>query len=117
MVTREERLGSIVGNMQDEFDHEADEITRLDDNRFEVDGALNIGELEELLDIELPSGDYDTVAGFLMDQLGHIPEENEHATVRYDNIACTIQRMDDRRIERVLVCVEPPEQDHVSENA
>ena len=117
IVTMEDLLESIVGNMQDEFDHEADEITRLDDNRFEVDGALNIGELEELLDIELPSGDYDTVAGFLMDQLGHIPEENEHATVRYDNIAFTIQRMDDRRIERVLVCVEPPEQDQVSENA
>ena len=94
--------------MQDEFDNETDEITRLDDDRFVVDGSLAIGDLEELLDIELPQGDYDTVAGFLMDQLGHIPEQDEHATVRYENVTFTIEQMDDRRIERVLIQIDPP---------
>ena len=108
IVTMEDLLESIVGNMQDEFDNETDEITRLDDDRFVVDGSLAIGDLEELLDIELPQGDYDTVAGFLMDQLGHIPEQDEHATVRYENVTFTIEQMDDRRIERVLIQIDPP---------
>jgi hypothetical protein len=79
IVTIEDLLESIVGNMQDEFDHEDEEITQLDDDSFEVDGTLSVGELEELLDTELPEGDYDTVAGFVLDQLGHIPEEGEEA--------------------------------------
>ncbi len=107
IVTMEDLLESIVGNMQDEFDDEEEEITQLDDNSFEIDGSLNIGDLNELLDVELPEGDYDTVAGFIMDQLGHIPEEDEQAMVTFENITFTIQRMDDRRIEQVLVHREP----------
>lgn len=104
IVTIEDLLESIVGNMQDEFDNEEEEVTQLDDDSFEIDGALSIGELEELLQTELPEGDYDTVAGFLLDQLGHIPEENEESIINYKNLTFTIQEMDDRRIEQVLVC-------------
>ena len=103
IVTIEDLLESIVGNMQDEFDHEEEEVTQLDEDSFEIDGALSIGELEELLSIELPEGDYDTVAGFLLDQLGHIPEEDKESAVQYDNLLFTIQEMDDRRIEQILV--------------
>ena len=103
IVTMEDLLEAIVGNMQDEFDNEEEEVTQLDDNSFEVDGSMNISDLGELLEVELPEGDYDTVAGFLLDQLGHIPEEDEDATVSFDNITFTIQAMDDRRIEQVLV--------------
>ncbi len=104
----EDLLESIVGNMQDEFDNEAEEVTRLDDHSFVVDGAMSVSDLDELLETELPEGDYDTVAGFLMDQLGHIPAEDEQAQVRWENITFTIQKMDDRRIERVLVHIDPP---------
>lgn len=103
IVTMEDLLESIVGNMQDEFDNEKDEIVQVDENSFEVDGSLNIGDLDEVLDIELPEGDYDTVAGFVIDQLGHIPSENEQASVEYKNITFTILQMDDRRIEQVLI--------------
>lgn len=109
IVTMEDLLESIVGNMQDEFDHEEEEVTQLDDHSFIVDGSLNIDDLNELLGLALPEGDYDTVAGFLMDQLGHIPEPGEQAAVRYENAVFTIRRMDDRRIEQVLVQVEPEE--------
>ena len=81
IVTVEDLLESIVGNMQDEFDNEEEEVTQLDEDSFEVDGSLNIDELSELLDVELPEGDYDTVAGFILDQLGHIPEEDEAITL------------------------------------
>lgn len=107
IVTIEDLLESIVGNMQDEFDNEEEEVNQLDEDSFEVDGTLSIGELSELLDIEFPEGDYDTVAGFLLDQLGQIPEEDEKTVVKYENVIFTIQEMDDRRIERVLILRTP----------
>ena len=103
IVTIEDLLESIVGNMQDEFDNEEEEITQLDEDSFEIDGTLSVSELEELLDTELPEGDYDTVAGFVLDQLGHIPEEGEVAAVQFENLTFTVKEMDDLRIENILV--------------
>lgn len=103
IVTVEDLLESIVGNMQDEFDHEEEEITQLDDDSFEIDGTLSVSELEELLDTELPEGDYDTVAGFVLDQLGHIPEQGEEAAIQFENLTFTVREMDDLRIENILV--------------
>lgn len=115
VVTIEDLLESIVGNMQDEFDHEEEEITRLDDNSFDVDGSCSIEELSEQLHILLPEGDYDTVAGFILDQLGRIPEENEQPTVTYDRVTLTVLSMDDRAIDRVHVLVAPPAPDETAE--
>ena len=111
IITIEDLLESIVGNMQDEFDHEDEEITQLDDDSFEVDGTLSVGELEELLDTELPEGDYDTVAGFVLDQLGHIPEEGEEAAIQFENLTFTVTEMDDLRIENIVVKRNPEEDD------
>ena len=110
IVTIEDLLESIVGNMQDEFDHEEEEITQLDEDSFEVDGTLSVGELEELLDTELPEGDYDTVAGFVLDQLGHIPEEGEEAAIQFENLTFTVTEMDDLRIENIVVTRNPEEE-------
>ena len=101
--------------MQDEFDHEEEEITQLDEDSFEIDGALSISELEELLDVELPEGDYDTIAGFLLDQLGHIPADGEEATVQYEDITFTVNGMDDLRIDNVLVKRFPIENSEATE--
>ena len=108
IVTMEDLLESIVGNIQDEFDHEEEEVTRISENSFEIDGSLDMEELGELLHIRFPEGDYDTVAGFLMDQLGRIPDEDEHPVVTYENAAFTVMEMDDRRIEMVHVELTPP---------
>lgn len=116
LVTIEDLLESIVGNMQDEFDHEEEEITRLDDDSFEVDGTLSIDELGELLNREFPESDYDTVAGLLLDMLGHIPEEDEETVVEYEDLTFTILEMDDRRIEKVLVCRTLSEVAEIQEN-
>ncbi len=107
IVSMEDLLESIVGNMQDEFDQEEEEITQLADNAFEVDGSISMEELRELLNVELPEGDYDTVAGFLMEQLGRIPDPDEHPQVEFRNIVFTVQKMDDRRIEEVHIEVQP----------
>ncbi len=111
IVTMEDLLESIVGSMQDEFDDEEEEITQVDSHSFVIDGSLIVGDLEELINITLPEGDYDTIAGFMMDQLGHIPQSDEIAVVVYENVTFTIQSMDDKRIEQILVEIQPIETD------
>ena len=107
IVTVEDLLESIVGNMQDEFDHEEEELEQTGDNAFEADGALDVEELSEQLDVEFPEGDYDTLAGFLLSELGHIPEVGEQVT--FENVTFTVTEMDDRRIETVHIDVTPTE--------
>ena len=108
IVTMEDLLESIVGNIQDEYDHEEEEITTLGDNTFDVDGSIDMEELGELLDRKLPEGDYDTLGGYIMDELGRIPGEDEQPTVTYENVTFTVLKMDDRRIDRVHIEVTPP---------
>lgn len=115
IVTIEDLLESIVGSMQDEFDHEEEEITRLDDDSFEVDGTLSIDELGELLNRQFPEGDYDTVAGFLLHILGHIPEEDDETVIEYEDLTFTIQEMEEHRIEQVLICRTPTDTDLIAE--
>ena len=107
IVTVEDLLESIVGNMQDEFDHEEEELEQTGDNAFEADGALDVEELGEQLGVKLPEGDYDTLAGFLLSELGHIPEAGEQVT--FENVTFTVTEMDDRRIETVHIDVTPTE--------
>ena len=107
IVTMEDLLESIVGNIQDEYDHEEDEVTKTGENTFEADGSIDIEELGELLGVHIPEGEYETLAGYIMDVLGRIPGENEHPEVALENITFTVMEMDERRIERVHVRVEP----------
>lgn len=114
IVTMEDLLESIVGNIQDEFDHEEEEVTQTGEHTFDVDGSIDIEELGDLLDVDLPEGDYDTVAGFIMDRLGRIPGEDEHPVIQYENVTFTVAEVEDRRIDLVHVEVTPlpePEED------
>ena len=63
--------------------------------------------MSELLKVELPEREYDTVAGFIMDRLGRIPQEDEHPTVVYQNVTFTVREVVERRIEKVHVEVTP----------
>lgn len=111
IVTVEDLLESIVGNMQDEFDDEEEEITQLNETSFEVDGSTAMEELADRLDVKLPEGDYDTVGGFIFQQLGRIPEPDENPQVQFENVLFTVQEMDDRRIAEVHVELLPVEEE------
>ncbi|MBP3382078.1 MAG: HlyC/CorC family transporter [Clostridia bacterium] len=103
IVTVEDLLESIVGSMQDEFDDEEEEITQLNETSFVVDGSTAMEELADRLDVDLPEGDYETVGGFMLQQLGRIPEADEHPEVQFENVLFTVQAMDDRRVDEVHV--------------
>lgn len=103
IVSMEDLLESIVGSIQDEYDNEEEEIRQTGVNSFEVDGSLPIDEVSELTGVELPEGDYETLAGFLIYQLGRIPSADENATVEYRGLEFVILTMDERRIETVHI--------------
>ncbi len=116
IITMEDLLESIVGNMQDEYDDEEEEVTKLDDNHFEVDGTTDIDEVAELLDVELPEGDYDTLGGFLMSRLGRVPDTDEHPVIEFENAVFTVLSMDDRRIDTVHIeLLDPPSEEAENE--
>ncbi|MDR2753152.1 MAG: hemolysin family protein, partial [Oscillospiraceae bacterium] len=85
LVTLEDVLESIVGSIQDEYDNEADEIARIDENSFRLDGMTDVDEIEELTGAALPEGDYNTVAGFVISKLGYLPKPGETPVIRYGN--------------------------------
>ncbi len=109
IVSMEDLLESIVGSIQDEYDNEEEEIVQTGDNSFEVDGSLSIEEVSDLVGVTLPEGDYDTLAGFLICELGRIPDPEENASLVYDELEFVILSMDERRIETVHIQKFPKE--------
>src|SRR3954454_24624956 len=101
LVTLEDCIEELVGEIFDEYDVEDSEVERLADGELRVDGGLSIDELNELLDLELPDADWDTVGGFLLGTLGHVPEEGE--TVEHNRYAFAVEKMEGHRIARVRV--------------
>ncbi len=109
IITMEDLLEAIVGNIQDEYDHEEEEFTQVNDTTFTVDGSINIEELSDILDVQLPDeGDYETIAGLIIDMLGRIPAEDEHPAVVVNNVEFTVLAVEDRRIASVKVVKLPP---------
>ncbi len=101
LVTVEDLLESIVGNMQDEYDDEQEDIEEVSDGTFTLDGTYELSELSEDLDIEFPEGEYDTIGGFIMSELGRIPSPDEHPEVKLGRFIFTVEEMDERRISKV----------------
>lgn len=104
IVTIEDVLEEIVGNIYDEYDEEEElEFEKIDDDTFVVDGSMNLRSLNTLLDLELPVDDYDTLSGFMIGYLGRIPEEHEKPNIEYDGYLFQVEEMDDMRISRIRV--------------
>ena len=92
-----------MGNIQDEYDNEQDEITKINENKFTVDGTTSIDEISDLLGFALPDGDYDTISGFMLEHLGRIPANNEHPSVTINNTNFTVEKIIDRKIAKVSI--------------
>ena len=110
IVTLEDIVEAIMGNIQDEYDVEEEEISRIDENTFTVDGTIDIEEIDELIGKELPEGDYETLAGFIMDELQCIPKDGEMNEVVFENVKFTVLSVEDRRIEKIKVEITPVEE-------
>ncbi len=101
LVTLEDILESIVGNIQDEYDDEAEEICKNEDNTYTIDGTCDVEEVDEMLSVQLPEGDYDTISGLILAELGRLPEEGENPSIECMGYRFTVEKVDERHIEKV----------------
>ncbi len=101
IVTMEDLLEEIVGEIWDESDRELRPVTRYGDGSISVDGKLTIRELNKELDIDIPEEDFNTVAGLIMHRLGKVPEKGERH--EYMGLKFTVQRMDGQAIIKIKI--------------
>ncbi len=101
IVTLEDLVEELIGDIQDEYDVEDDPSRRLRTGEIEVDGLMNLDDFAEQTGIELPDGPYETVAGYLLSSLGHLPQTGEEAD--FGGSKLTVTELDGRRIARVKV--------------
>ena len=108
IVTMEDLVEEIVGEIDDEYDEEEHIIEKIDDNNYNVDGDVNLNDLDEELNIDLQSDNSETIGGFLIDILGEIPEDgDENREIRFENFIFTILSVKERRIERIHIEILP----------
>ena len=103
LITIEDLLEEIVGDIRDEYDaDEEDDITPISNREFYVLGSANLDDVSDFLHVDFSSDDYNTMGGYCLEHLGHLPEKSE-SIVTDDNIYIRIDRMEQNRIERVYV--------------
>jgi CBS domain containing-hemolysin-like protein len=113
LVTLEDLLEELVGEITDEYDREEPEMVDLGEGAYRVDGRASIDDVEELLDLELPHDGWDTIGGLMLGLLGSIPEEGEE--VEFQNITFKAEKVTRRRVAKVLITRH--EESHAAEDA
>jgi CBS domain containing-hemolysin-like protein len=114
IITIEDIIEEIVGDIRDEYDEEFSDVVTNSDGSIVVSGGISIHDLNERFAIHIPENpDYDTLSGFLHKQTGRIPDINEE--VKYDNCLFTIAKKNERRIRLVKIKVIQPEKTHSDE--
>lgn len=110
IVTMEDLLEELVGDIWDEDEEEVEEFVKVDDNRYEVSGDMNVYEMFEQLGVDDRSfeSDYNTISGWAMEMLEHIPDVGESYT--YKNLKITVQSQENQRITKLLVEILPEEE-------
>jgi CBS domain containing-hemolysin-like protein len=108
LVTLEDLIEELVGEIVDEFDVEEPQVEWLPNGDSRVNARMPVDELNELLHAELPEGDWDSVGGLMLDLLGHVPTEGE--AVDFDGHRLIAERVQGRRIGRVRITRSAPQQ-------
>jgi len=108
LVTLEDLLEELVGEIADEYDTEEPELEQIADGVYRVDGKMSIDEVNEMLDVELPDEEWDTVGGLMLGLMGSIPDEGEE--VAFQNLTFTAEKVNGRRIVKILITRREDEQ-------
>lgn len=104
LLTMEDILEELVGNIFDEYDDVEIEYNKIDENTYLIEGSIPLYELKRILAVEIPEGDYDTLSGYLIEKLGRIPDEDEKPVIEDEKLTYKIEELEDRRIKWVKVC-------------
>jgi CBS domain containing-hemolysin-like protein len=101
LVTIEDLLEEIVGEIADEYDREEPNVEPLPDGDFRVNARLSINEVNELLDVELPATEWDSIGGLLFNLIGDVPKEGQE--IEFQGLALRAERVQGRRVGRVRI--------------
>ncbi len=104
LVTMEDIIEELVGNIFDEYDDEKKDYEKIDDNTYMINGSVSIHDLRKILNVEIPEGEYDTLSGYLIEKLGRIPLDNENPIIETDKVTYKIEEYEDKRIIWVKAC-------------
>ena len=118
IVTMEDIIEQVMGDIDDEYDEEEEIIDKVDENIYLVDGDVSLDDLDEELGVDLQSDSSETIGGFIIDLLGEIPDENDVGRiVEFENYQMKIMAVSDRRIERVKIYILDQSADAESDGA
>ena len=104
LITMEDILEEIVGDIFDEYDEFEEEYEKIDDKTYIISGKMPIYDVNKLLNSNIPEGDYDTLSGYLQEELGRIPTEEENPIIETKELTFKIEEYEDKRIIKVKVC-------------
>ena len=104
LITMEDIIEELVGNIFDEYDEEEIEVKKIDDNTYILSGSLTSYDLKKIFGFEMPEGDYETLSGYLIDRLGRIPEKSEHPVIEEEKFTFKIEEVEDKRIKYAKIC-------------
>lgn len=103
IVTMEDLVEEIVGDIEDEYDKENNNIVKINESIFIVDCSIELDEFNEAFNLELEEGEYNTLNGYIINQLGEIPKSNEKVEINLDNINIEVVKVSNKKIEKVRV--------------
>ena len=108
IVTIEDLIEEVMGDINDEYDEDEPFIRKIDNDTYIVNGLISIKELNDKLQLNLDeeTEDYDTLGGFLINQIDYIPSETEECMVEYENLLFKVQCVKDKRIETVKIHIQ-----------
>ncbi len=111
LVTMEDILEELVGNIFDEYDEVEKDFEKIDENTYYINGGVSMYELKKILQIQIPEGDYDTLSGYLIDLLDRIPEEGEKPIIETEDVTYKVEKYEDKRILWVKACKNNPKEE------
>ena len=103
IVTLKDLVEEVMGDLED--GHNDPKIQKIDDSTYIVDGLITIDELNDKLDLELSSDNFDTLSGYLIDQIGYIPKEDEDPTIEIENLVFKIENIQHKRLDKVKIYI------------
>ena len=104
IVTMEDIIEELVGNIFDEYDDVENEYEKIDENTYRISGSISIYDLKKILNVDIPEGDYDTLSGYLVELLDRIPNDDEKPVIETDQVTYKIEEYEDKRILWVKAC-------------
>ena len=116
IVTMEDIIEEVMGEIDDEYDEEEFSLNKVDDSTYIINGKANLDDLNEELNIKLESDNSETLGGFLIDLLGEIPTEDEtNRVIKFKNYEFTILSVKDRRIENIKMNILPEQEEDIED--